>query len=97
MALKIVWTPKALEGLDEILEYLETHWTKKEILILEQKIEDFKTRVLKYPQIYPPTGKHKLVRKAVLDKHNYFVYRIKPRKKIIELVYFKANKQKPVV
>ena len=45
MALKIVWTDKALEGLDEILEYLQTHWSEKEILLLEQKIEDFKARV----------------------------------------------------
>ncbi len=97
MALTVVWTPQALKGLDEILEYLETHWTEKEILILEQKIEDFKARVKKYPQMYPPTGKRKNTRKAVLDKHNYFIYRIKPRKKIIELVYFRAAKQKPVL
>ena len=97
MALKIVWTPKALEGLDEIIDYLEIHWTEKEILVLEQKITDFKNRIKKYPQIYPPTGKNKLIRKAVLDKHNYFVYRIKPRKKIIELIYFRATKQKPVL
>ena len=45
MALKIVWTPKALEGLDEIIEYLEIHWTEKEILVLEQKITDFKNRI----------------------------------------------------
>ncbi len=97
MALKIIWTPKALEGLDEILEYLETHWTKKEILILEEKIEDFKFRVQKYPEIYPITNKQKSIRKAVLDKHNYFVYRVNSRRKIIELIYFKATKQKPIL
>ncbi|WP_103867544.1 type II toxin-antitoxin system RelE/ParE family toxin [Aquimarina sp. I32.4] len=97
MALKIVWTDKALEGLDEIIAYLETHWSEKEILLLEQKIEAFKARVKKYPKIYPPITKHKNTHKAVLDKHNYFVYRYKPRKQVIELVYFKANKQKPIV
>ncbi|WP_010521200.1 type II toxin-antitoxin system RelE/ParE family toxin [Aquimarina agarivorans] len=97
MALKIVWTEKALEGLDEIIEYLETHWTEKEILLLEQKIEAFKSRVKKYPKIYPLLGKYKNTHKAVLDKHNYFVYRYKPRKKVIELVYFRASKQKPII
>ena len=88
---------KALEGLDEIIEYLETYWTSKEILSLEKKIEDFLTRVAKYPLIYPASGKNKALRKAVLDEHNYFVYRIKPRKNTIELVYFKANKQRPLL
>ena len=96
MALKIVWTPKALEGLDEVLEYLETHWTSKEILILEQNIEDFKAQVKRTPLIYPTTGKYKYVRKAVISKHNYIIYRLKPRKKVIELIYFKASKQKPI-
>lgn len=95
MALKIVWTPKALEGLDEVLEYLKIYWTEKEILILEQKIEQFKDQVKKMPLLYPTTGKHKYVRKAVISKHNYIIYRIKPRKKVIELIYFKASKQKP--
>lgn len=31
MALKVVWTNEANEGLDEIIEYLEQHWTEKEI------------------------------------------------------------------
>ncbi|WP_438712348.1 type II toxin-antitoxin system RelE/ParE family toxin [Aquimarina muelleri] len=96
MELKIVWTPKSLEGLDEVLEYLETHWTSKEILILEQEIEDFKGQVKRTPLLYPTTGKHKYVRKAVLNKHNYIIYRIKPRKEIIELIYFKASKQKSI-
>ena len=96
MALKIVWTPKALEGLDEVIEYLETHWTSKEILALEQNIEDFKAQVRRTPLIYPVTGKYKYVRRAVISKHNYIIYRIKPRKKVIELIYFKASKQKPI-
>ncbi|UZO80770.1 type II toxin-antitoxin system RelE/ParE family toxin [Aquimarina sp. ERC-38] len=95
MALKIVWTPKALEGLDSVLDYLDIHWTSKEILILESKIEEFKSQVERTPFIYPTTGKHKYIRKAVLSKHNYIIYRIKPQKKVIEIIYFKASKQKP--
>ncbi|WP_378175176.1 type II toxin-antitoxin system RelE/ParE family toxin [Aquimarina sp. SS2-1] len=95
MALKIVWTPKAIEGLDEVLEYMEIHWTSKEIVLLEQKIEEFKSQVKRTPLLYPSTGVHKNVRKAILSKHNYIIYRINPDKMIIELIYFKASKQKP--
>jgi hypothetical protein len=31
MALEIVWSDEANEGPDEIIEYLEENWTKKEI------------------------------------------------------------------
>lgn len=31
MALKIVWSDEANEGLDEIIEYLENNWTDREI------------------------------------------------------------------
>jgi plasmid stabilization system protein ParE len=31
MALEIVWSDEANEGLDEIIEYLEENWTEKEI------------------------------------------------------------------
>ena len=31
MALKIVWTTRALQGFDRIIDYLEKEWTEKEI------------------------------------------------------------------
>lgn len=41
MALKIVWTPQAVDGLDKELGYLEKEWTIVEILNLEQNITNF--------------------------------------------------------
>ncbi|EDP94954.1 hypothetical protein KAOT1_09074 [Kordia algicida OT-1] len=29
MALKIVWTPQALQGLEKVLEYLDKEWTQE--------------------------------------------------------------------
>ncbi len=97
MALKIVWTPQALQGLDKVLEYLEKEWTAKEILSLEKKIQEFIERISKYPEIYPSTNQYKHTRKAVIDKNNYIIYRIKPRKGIIELINYRGTKQKPIV
>jgi len=31
MALKIVWSDEANEGLDDIIEYLENNWTEREV------------------------------------------------------------------
>jgi len=46
MALKIVWSNEASEGLDNIIEYLENNWTEREInlffLRLEECLENIK-------------------------------------------------------
>ncbi len=69
MALKIVWTPQAERGLENVIEYLEEKWTIKEIHNLEQNLQDFLIRISKYPKIYPETGKYKnVIVKAVHRK-----------------------------
>ena len=96
MALKIVWTPQADKGLAKVLEYLENEWTAKEILNLEQNIQSLLNRISKYPQICPPTGKYKNVHKGLVDKNNYIIYRVKPQKRLIEIINFRGTKQKPL-
>ncbi len=96
MALKIVWTPQAEKGLDTVMAYLEEKWTVKEIHNLEKNLRGLLVRIGKYPKICPQTGKHKNVHKGLVDKNNYIIYRIKPRKGIIELINFRGTKQEPV-
>jgi len=96
MALKIVWTPQAENGLDKVLDYLEKEWTIMEILKLEQNINDLLNRISKYPKICPQTGKFNNVHKGLVDKNNYIIYRIQPKKKLIEIINFRGTKQKPI-
>ena len=39
MALKIVWSVEAEQGLDEIIDYLENHWTEEEIIRFFRRLE----------------------------------------------------------
>ena len=96
MALKIVWTPRAEKGLDNVIEYLEQEWSSKEILALEKRILNLIERISKYPKICPSTKKYPNVRKGLVDKNNYIVYRIRPRKRTIEIINFRGTKQKPL-
>ena len=96
MALKIIWTPQAKKGLDKVVSYLEEEWTVNEILKLEDNLDQLLERISKYPKICPPTGKYKNVHKGFVDKNNYIIYRINPRKGIVELINFKGTKQKPL-
>lgn len=96
MALKIVWTPQAENGLEKVLNYLEAEWTIMEILNLEQKVNDLLNRISQYPKICPQTGKFSNVYKGFVDKNNYIIYRIRPKENIIEIINFRGTKQKPI-
>jgi len=96
MALKIVWTPQAEKGLDAVIDYLEKEWTVKEILQLKQVLQEFLERISKYPKICPATEKYNNVRKGLVDKNNYIIYRIKPKKTIIEIINFRGTRQEPI-
>jgi plasmid stabilization system protein ParE len=96
MALNIFWTPQAEKGLNEVLEFLEEEWTAREIMTLEQEILELTKRITRYPKICPPTGKHPNIRKGLVDKNNYIIYPIRPRKKIVEIINFRGTKQKPL-
>ena len=96
MALKIVWTPQAENGLKNVIDYLEKDWTTKEILNLEQNINDLLNRISKYLKMYPQTGNFHNVHKGLVDKNNYIIYRIQPKKQLIEIINFRGTKQKPI-
>jgi plasmid stabilization system protein ParE len=96
MALKIVWTPQAENGLNKVIDYLEKEWTIIEILNLEQNINNLINRIRKYPKIYPLTGNFNHVHKGLVDKNNYIIYRIQPKKELIEIINFRGTKQKPL-
>lgn len=96
MALKIVWTPQAERGLDKAIEYLEEEWTINEILNLEQNLQDLLTRISKYPKICPATGQYKNVHKGLVDRNNYIIYRIQPKKEVVEIINFRGTKQEPI-
>jgi len=96
MALKIVWTEQAEYGLETVIDYLEKEWTVMEILNLESNINDFLKRISKYPKICPQTEKLNNVHKGLVDKNNYIIYRIRPKKQLIEIINFRGTKQKPL-
>lgn len=95
MALKIVWTPQAINGLDRVIDYLAKEWTKVEIRTLEQHVQNLLNRISKYPKMYPQTGKFRNVHKGFVDKNKYLIYRFRPEKELIEIINFRGTKQKP--
>ncbi len=96
MEVTVKWTPQAEKGLDKTILYLEKEWTTKEILQLEKDIDEFINRIIAHPQAYPKTSTYKNTYKGLVNKHSYIVYRIKPRKKQIQIINFRGTRQKPI-
>ena len=50
MALEIVWSDEANEGLDEIIEHLEKKWTDKELHNFFTRLEECLAKIKEAPQ-----------------------------------------------
>ena len=94
--MEIVWLPKAIEGLDVVIEYLENNWTEKQINELENDIQELLYRIKNYSFIGQPSGKNPHIRKAYPNKLTYLIYRVNQERKVIEIVNFRSTKQKPI-
>jgi plasmid stabilization system protein ParE len=95
MALKVIWSPQAVETFSEIINYLQNKWTEKEIKNFVQKSNSIIEHICENPYLYKVSLKKKNLHKAFIFKPVSLVYRYKPRKQEIELVTFWINRKKP--
>lgn len=96
MALEVVWTPRAEAGYARIIRYLEENWTDKEVRNFVRQSHEFFELLREYPEILQKTGKHKNVHRGPINKFTILTYRVKPRKKQIELINIRSSRQKPL-
>lgn len=59
MALKIVWTKQAAKGYAKIIHYLETEWTKKELIAFEEEVTAFFEHLKTFPEMLLASSKQK--------------------------------------
>lgn len=96
MALEIVWTKRAEQGYDRIIKYLEDKWTEREVRNFVQESNQFFELLKQYPEMLQRTNHRKNVYRGPINKHTMLTYRIKPRKKLIELINIRSTRQKPL-
>jgi plasmid stabilization system protein ParE len=95
MALKFIWTSQAIKGFNKVVDYLEAKWTAKEVLNLENKIQQVINQISQNPEQFPKSEKIALLHKVIVDKNNYLVYKINKESNSIEIINFRGTKQKP--
>ena len=96
MALEIVWTRHAQTGYDKIIDYLETHFSDKEVQRFVRQSSEFFKLLSQYPELLESTKKQKNLHRGPINKYTILTYRIKPRKKQIELINIRSARKKPL-
>lgn len=95
MALEIVWTAQAEKDFDKILSYLKETWTEREVQNFIRESFRFFELLKEHPEILEKSGKQRYLYRGPMDKHNILTYRVKPRKRQIELLSIRTAKQMP--
>lgn len=87
---KILWTDHALNELANTYEYLEAHFTEKELKKLSTEIHKTLALLAKTPKLFP-LSESKGIRKVVIKKFNTMYYREKQQ--YVEILSFFSNRQ----
>jgi hypothetical protein len=82
--------------LNSVIDYLKTNWTAKEILNLQNKIQQAINQVSIYPEQFQKFSKNQSLYKVIVGKNNYLVYQINKETNSIEIINFRGTKQNPV-
>ena len=93
MGLKIVWSPRALEGFDQIVLYLERNWTEKEVSAFVKQTTHFLELLSENPRILQRCSNKINLYRGPINRLTILTYRINRRRSIIELVNIRPAKQ----
>ena len=89
---KILWTEHALNELSDTYEYLELHFTERELKKLSSELDRTLQLISQNPYLFP-LSELKGVRRIVIKKYNTIYYLEKEN--CIEILSFFSNRQNP--
>ena len=95
MDLKIIWSPRALEGFDQIVLYLERNWSEKEVRAFVGQINQFLELLSKNPRLLQKCSKQRNLYRGPMNRLTILTYRINRGENTIELVNIRPAKQEP--
>jgi plasmid stabilization system protein ParE len=95
MAFEIVWTERAIAGFDEVVTYLKTNWTDREVSNFINETHEFLSLLSDYPYMLQKTSKFKQVHRGPLNKLTMITYRVKVKKNQIEIINIRDARRNP--
>lgn len=76
MAYKLFWSDESLKNLKDIINYLESEWSEKEVIRFKLKLSKQLDLIIENPKIFPVSEFQPRLRKAVLIKQTTIYYEI---------------------
>ncbi|MFZ5970924.1 MAG: type II toxin-antitoxin system RelE/ParE family toxin [Bacteroidota bacterium] len=95
MAFEIVWTPRAQKGFEEIVRYLHDNFTEREVENFLNQADDFFKVLSESPEILQQSAKLKNTRRGPINPLTKVTYRVKPRRKPIQLIDIRSTRKRP--
>ena len=95
MAYKIIWSPEAIETFDAIIEYLDLKFTNKEVAQFVKIVNRRLLLIEKFPYVARTTSRTSKRRRTVIHKRTIIYYKIRERKKMVELLSVFDTRQSP--
>jgi plasmid stabilization system protein ParE len=89
----IIWTQRALKAYFKVSDYLQKEWGNTIVVNFADEVDRLIKEIKETPNMFEESKTYKNVRKELVTKHNTLFYRIKPRKKEIELLIFWNNRR----
>ncbi len=96
MAVKIYWSKRAVQGFENIVNYLEKEWTEKEVRRFIKETNHFFELLQKNPRLLESTKFRKNLYRGPINKLTILTYRYYPRKNEIILVNIRSSRRKPL-
>ena len=90
---KLIWTEEALNGLKEIIDYLERKFSEKDVKKFVKKFDKQIEIIKSKPETFSFSPKSKTVRRAIVAKLTSIYYRIDGD--VINLVTIYDNRKDP--
>lgn len=94
--MQVKWTTRAEKGYDNIIEYIKEKWTQREIDNFINETRRFLKLLENNPKMLEVSVKRKNVYRGPMNSLTIITYRIKPRKKVIELLNVRSVRKKPL-
>lgn len=92
---KVFWTDTAEKTAGNIIKYLRREWTEREVTHFLNEVDRTINAIEIYPRLFKPSEKRKNVYLALISKHTFLVYQIRPAKQHIVLLMFWDTRQNP--
>jgi plasmid stabilization system protein ParE len=89
----IIWTIRALNSYFNVADYLKEQWSLSVATNFTDKVEKVFSRIKDSPSMFEESEKYKHVRRGFITEHISLYYRIRPRKKEVELLIFWDNRK----